>query len=178
MYIGDDNGPSGDFYSNSKLINTSSGAYLTTGGTWTDNSSRTVKENIDPVDGPAVLERVESLPVSEWGYEDEPDDIRHVGPMAEDFHEMFGLGADDEHIASLDTAGIALAAIKGLSKQLDERDERINDLETELDAKDARIDDQTDRIEHLEAENDQLRDRLAAIESQLGMDGSSEEESR
>ena len=195
MYVGDDGGPSGDFYGNGtasdKLIDTSSGAYLTVGGTWTDNSSRTVKKNISPVDGPTVLERVKSLPVSEWSYEDERDGVRHMGPMAEDFHDAFGLGADDKHIASLDTAGVALAAIKGLAQKLDAKDARIADqhdriahLEStvenrsaSLDTLRAGLDDKDERIDALEAENDRLRDqnadleaRLDRIETHLGID--------
>ena len=163
MYIGDDGGPGSDFYNEgSKLINTSSGAYLTTGGTWTDSSSRAVKHNIDPVDGPKVLEKVTSLPVSEWTYDDEPDDVRHMGPMAEDFYETFGLGADDEHIASLDSAGVALAAIKGLSQKLDDRDDRIDDLEAEN--------------EQLREHNAELEDRLAAVEAELGIDATASQQ--
>ena len=34
-----------------------------------------------------------------------------MGPMAQDFHAIFGLGEDDTHIASLDASGVALAAV-------------------------------------------------------------------
>ena len=40
--------------------------------------------------------------------------MRHVGPMARDFYAAFGVGADDEHITSIDEDGVALAAIKAL----------------------------------------------------------------
>jgi len=151
VYIGDDDGPDEGF-AEEKLLDSSTGAYLSAGGTWTDSSSRAVKTDIHPVDEQAVLEDVESLPVSEWRYEDEPD-VGHMGPMAEDFHETFGLGPDEEHIASLDTAGVALAAIKGLSERLDERTEQ---------AKENR-----ERIEDLEAENEQLRERNDELEARL-----------
>lgn len=181
VYVGDDGGPGGDFYTNDgRLIETSSGAYLTTGGVWTDNSSRTVKENVTPVDGPSMLEAVESLSINEWSYETESD-VRHVGPMAEDFADTFGLGNDDEHIASLDTAGVALAAIQGLTERLSEKDDRIDELETTAKQRAERIDDLEDDRDELEAEVDakderidELEERLERVESALDLgDGSS-----
>ena len=170
VYVGDDGGPGGDFYSNSKLIDTSSGAHLTTSGTWKDSSSRTVKENITPVDGPSILETVEALPVSEWSYENDDDGVRHMGPMAEDFYEAFGLGGDDKHIASLDTAGVALAAVKGLAERLETKDERleqqaeqIDDLEAEREALEAEVEAKDDRIDDLES-------RLERVEAALDLD--------
>jgi hypothetical protein len=150
FWFGDDNNVTAD---TGKLIETSTGAYLSRGGTWTDSSSRTVKENIEPVDGPDALEKVQSLEISEWNYEDEAQETSHCGPMAEEFHETFGLGEDDEHIASLDTAGVALAAIQGLATELEARDDRIEDLENHVD--------------DLQAQNERLEERLATIEDRL-----------
>jgi outer membrane murein-binding lipoprotein Lpp len=153
LYFGDDSSPD----LSSGFINTSTGAYLSGGGTWTDSSSRAVKENVEPVAGPEILEKVQTLEVSEWNYEDEDSETRHCGPMAEEFHDTFGLGEDNEHIASLDTGGVALAAIQGLADRLDEKDERIEELEDEA---------ETARAEAAAAreENDRLRERLAAVE--------------
>ena len=38
--------------------------------------------------------------------------IRHIGPMAQDFHAVFGVGADEKAIATLDESGVVLAAIR------------------------------------------------------------------
>jgi len=35
--------------------------------------------------------------------------VLHLGPVAQDFHAAFGLGADDKHIATVDADGVALA---------------------------------------------------------------------
>jgi hypothetical protein len=85
-----------------QFINTSTGAYLTTGGTWTNNSSRDVKENIRHIDGLEVLEKLNKVPVSTWNYEVEDESVRHIGPMAQDFYEAFKLGDSDESIATID----------------------------------------------------------------------------
>jgi hypothetical protein len=133
--------------------NLGSGVTLNSGsGSWSSVSTRTAKSNVDPVDGPAVLDAVEDLEISTWEYDAE-DDAVHMGPMAEDFHDAFGLGPDDQHITNVDADGVALAAIQGLSAKLDEKDERI--------------DDQQAQIDDLEAENEALRERLSAVEDRL-----------
>ena len=140
-----------------KLFSVSAGATgveLAPGsGSWSSLSTRTAKSNLDPVDGPDVLDRVDELDISTWNYDDQDDDVRHMGPIAEEFHEEFGLGTDEKHISTVDADGVALAAIQGLSERLDEKDERI--------------DDQQDRIDDLKAENKALRERLSAVEDRL-----------
>ncbi|MCH9031370.1 MAG: hypothetical protein IIB00_03820 [candidate division Zixibacteria bacterium] len=54
--------------------------------------------------------------------------MTHVGPMAQDFYALFGVGADNKSISTIDPAGIALAAIKALY----EKSKRIDALESEL----------------------------------------------
>jgi beta-xylosidase len=45
--------------------------------------------------------------------------VRHLGPVAQDFHAAFGLGSDDRHIATVDADGVALAAIQGLNRKVE-----------------------------------------------------------
>ncbi len=98
-------------------IEHSSGAHLTAGGVWTNASDANLKENFRPVDGAELLEKIEELPVSEWNYKVESDAITHIGPTAQDFQKVFGVGENDKSISTIDPSGIALAAIKELSKQ-------------------------------------------------------------
>jgi uncharacterized coiled-coil protein SlyX len=146
-------------------------------GTWQSLSSRAAKADVDPVDPTDVLETVTDLPVSTWRYDGQAEEIRHMGPMAEDFHEAFGLGTSEETIAALDTAGVALAAIKGLSDRLAEKEDRIDDLEGELADCEEEIGDlEADRaaLEDELAEKDErieaLEDRIDRIESAVGLD--------
>jgi hypothetical protein len=101
-----------------KLIDTSSGAYLSQGGTWTDSSDRMKKENFQAIDPQSVLAMVGRLPISTWNYKVENEEVRHIGPVAQDFYAVFGVGGDDKHIAALDGNGVALAAIQGLNQKL------------------------------------------------------------
>ena len=103
-------------------------------------SDRNAKENITPVSPREVLEKVAAMPISEWNFKTAPGEP-HLGPMAQDFHAAFGLGPDDKHSATVDESGVALAAIQGLNRKLEEqgaamksKDVRIAELEQRLSA--------------------------------------------
>ncbi|MFH1373935.1 MAG: tail fiber domain-containing protein [bacterium] len=111
------------------VITTSMGAHLTVGGVWTNASDRNLKENFSPVDSREILEKIVQLPITQWNYRSENDNITHIGPIAQDFHELFGVGGDDKSISTIDPAGISLVAIQELAKQNQEMRQRIDQLE-------------------------------------------------
>ncbi|MHB9287608.1 tail fiber domain-containing protein [Halobacteriales archaeon Cl-PHB] len=146
------------FFSNSGAT---TGVELSSGsGSWSSASSRALKSNLDPVDPVDVLDRVRDLEISTWNYDAEGEDVRHMGPMAEEFAAAFGLGDDEGQISTVDADGVAFAAMQGLAKQLEEQEETVER--------------QRDRIDELEAENDALEERLAAVEAELGLDAGTE----
>jgi hypothetical protein len=100
------------------------GAHVTVGGTWTDGSSRTFKEDLRRVKPSDVLEAVSKMPIYRWRYKlsDEGD---HMGPVAEDFYDSFELGNDERYIAGVDGDGVALAAIQGLYELVKEQQAEI-----------------------------------------------------
>ena len=116
---------------------------LTIAGVLTQGSSRDLKTDFASLNPKDVLTRVSALPVSLWSYKSD-NGIRHIGPMAEDFHQAFGLGEDDKHIAPGDQAGVALLAVQGLNQVLQSKAEEIATLQHENA-------DLTRRIEALEA---------------------------
>ncbi len=107
---------------------------LTISGILTQGCSREIKENFDALDGGEVLARLAGLPMLEWSYIADP--ARHAGPIAEEFHAVFGLGGDKKRLAPSDLAGVALAAVQELQR----------------------------RNETLQRENQELEARLAALE--------------
>ncbi len=119
-------------------------------GVFNCTSDRDAKKDFRAVDTDEILAKVRALPVTTWRYKDEASGARHMGPTAQDFHAAFGLGADDRSIGMLDEAGVALAAVGGLARELDE--------------KQARLDAQTKELRDLRAENDDLAARVAALE--------------
>jgi uncharacterized small protein (DUF1192 family) len=79
---------------------------------------RALKANFGSVDPADMLERVRDLPISTWNYASDDPAIRHIGPMAQDFAALFGVGADDRHIHPIDGQGVALAAVQGLAEEI------------------------------------------------------------
>lgn len=104
---------------------------LVISGTLTQGSSQAIKNGFEGIDAAAVLERVATLPITTWSYNDEPG-VRHMGPMAEDFYAAFSLGGTDKGITTADSAGVAFAAIQGLYEDVRQRN-------AELEARIARL---------------------------------------
>ncbi|MFL5382039.1 MAG: tail fiber domain-containing protein [Longimicrobiaceae bacterium] len=135
------------------VISTSTGAYLSVGGVWTDNSDVHRKHLFATVEGEDVLLRLRTVPITTWSYRVDDSNIRHLGPMAQDFHRAFGLGQDSVSIATLDEGGVALAGIQALDARTTAQAARIQAVERD-NAK-------------LRTENAELRARLEAIERML-----------
>lgn len=114
---------------------------LVIAGSLIEGSSREIKQDIAPVNANDLMARLEALNVHEWSYTRSPGN-RHIGPMAEDFYELFGFGQDEKSIFPRDLAGIALVAVKEVHQ----------------------------RNQALEAQNAGLLERLERIEAQLNMD--------
>jgi len=79
-------------------------------------SDRASKQAFASVDDGAVLSKLAKLPITSWQYK--TDDVRHIGPMAQDFNKAFGVGPDPKHIAIVDGIGVNLAATKALDGEL------------------------------------------------------------
>ncbi|MBU1783709.1 tail fiber domain-containing protein, partial [Patescibacteria group bacterium] len=95
-----------------------SGAYVTTGGVWTNASDRNMKENFTIFNDDDILKKIQQLSITEWNYKNESSQIKHIGPVAQDFYGLFNLGDSNTSISTIDPAGIALVGIKALSNRL------------------------------------------------------------
>lgn len=122
-----------------QTIATWTGGFLSDGGTWVNSSDRARKTNFADIEPRDVLSRVTQLSIQTWNYTNESADVRHLGPMAQQFRELFQLGSDDKHISTIDESGVALSAIQGLNQvvnnlqqQLERRNDRIAALEHEV----------------------------------------------
>jgi len=114
--------------------NPSAGVKLASGGgSWSSLSDRAAKRNLRPVDRRALLSKLAAVPVYSWGYKTQSPSIRHLGPMAQGFRSAFGLGEDNKHIDTIDSEGIALAAIQGLYRQNQALAHRNRELNSRLD---------------------------------------------
>jgi hypothetical protein len=59
-----------------------------------------------------------------------------MGPMAQDFRQAFGLGEDEKHISTVDSEGVALAAIQALFQ---EKQQEVSQLKDRLMALESRL---------------------------------------
>ncbi|MEM7342625.1 MAG: tail fiber domain-containing protein [Chloroflexota bacterium] len=142
------------FYTNSSL--TTGVTLAAGGGSWSSISDRAAKENFVPVDGQAILAEVVAMPIESWNYIAQDPSIRHMGPMAQDFHAAFGLGVDNKHINTIDADGVALAAIQGLNQKV-ETVETENELLVQANTQ-------------LRADLAEMEARLAALEALIGQE--------
>ncbi|PYC88524.1 hypothetical protein C7C46_00120 [Streptomyces tateyamensis] len=83
---------------------------------------------VGPVNGYAVLETVATLPISTWRYLWEPPGVRHLGPMAQDWHAAFGFNQDDTTIPVVDGLGVALVCIQALHRRVEELTAEVDRL--------------------------------------------------
>jgi len=133
---------------NSVLMSLDSGGNMTIAGTYSPSSDRAVKRDFSAIDPLEVLERLTALPMQTWAYTNNPS-VRHLGPVSQDFHAAFGLGADDRHIATVDADGVALAAIQGLHQKLEFRSRRAEFGLQELKAQNAELKRELDELKRL-----------------------------
>ena len=137
-----------------------SGGDLKIGGSLIQASSREIKTEITELQGDEILAKLDHLSISEWSYKKDQGNVKHIGPMSEDFHMLFNVGIDNKSISSIDTSGVALAAIKALNQKVSE----IDDLISEID--ELRKEKETE-IALLKVKNQALVSRLESVESRL-----------
>jgi hypothetical protein len=87
-----------------------------------------------------MLLRERELPICRWYVSSGDPAVLKIGPLAQDFAVLFGVGCDDRTIHPVDSQGVALSAIQGLLAE----------------------------VVRLGSENDALADRIAALESARG----------
>jgi len=132
------------------------------GSSWSVLSDRNRKENFLAVDPDDVLSRIRSLPVTTWQYIDEQDrTVRHIGPMAQDWHRAFGFSQDATTINMSDFDGVNLAAIQALDRRAEGQERRIEALEAE----NARL---RGEVAEVRAQNEALEARLRRLEALAG----------
>jgi FtsZ-binding cell division protein ZapB len=157
---------------------------LSTGGTWTNTSSRSFKERFVQYRPAEVLEKIRQLPVEGYFYKGTEE--YHITPMAEDFYRLFETGVHeiietdstgqlvrrpnpnvDKYLAASDVAGEVLLGVKAL-------DERISTLGPQSSALEQRLEALEQENQQIKQENQRLRqqlelvmERLALVEAQL-----------
>jgi len=137
--------------------NTTWSCLVNDGNSWSCSSDRNLKENLTPVDGRDILQRLNTVPIQTWNAKGQDPAVKHLGPTAQDFSAAFALGDDDTRISTIDLDGVALAAIQGVYQIVQEKAAQIGALE-------AATTTQRQQIANLQQRNAALEARIAALE--------------
>ena len=121
----------------------------------TNPSSRTLKNQFVTLDASTILAKLSELDIQQWTYKTRPDE-KHVGPVAEDFYEAFGLGQGDKNISTIDADGIMMLAIQGLNNKLIEENRELREGNDEL----------KNEVEEMRRMNAIIIGRLETLENQ------------
>ncbi len=105
------------------------GAYLTSAGNWVNTSDANKKENFTPVQHDAIMQKIKEMPVTQWKYNG--SEALHIGPMAQDFYALFGVGNDDKTTSTVDAAGLVLAALQALAIEHQELSNQLQELQNQ-----------------------------------------------
>jgi len=111
-----------------RFLETSTGAFLSSGGTWTNSSDSAKKAGFRNVDEDDLLAKLAAMPIRTWNYRLEDSTVRHIGPTAQDFRAAFGLGDGDKAIATVDADGVSLAAIQALIRRVGQLEAQVAEL--------------------------------------------------
>lgn len=106
------------------------GGEYTSGGNWVNASARYLKTDFTPVNDQTILTKIDELPITQWVYKSDLG-AQHIGPVAEDFYSIFGLGDNSTSISTIDPAGVALVGIKALDEKLNAQQQQIDALQTQ-----------------------------------------------
>jgi len=105
---------------------------INAGGTaFISASSRTFKENIEPIAVPNILDKIANIPVMHYDYKQGPKD--RVGLIAEDFHQVFNRG-DEKYVDGTEVQLALWMAVQELTAQNKALNDRLVNLEKELKA--------------------------------------------
>ncbi len=104
-------------------MNTSTGAHLTTGGVWTNNSSRAAKQDIHPITGDQARDTVRALQPVGYRYKSEPGE-EYVGFIAEDVPELVAT-RDRKGLSPMDITAVLTRVVQDQDQQLDQQRQEL-----------------------------------------------------
>jgi len=104
-----------------------SNATCTAGGTWTNSSSITLKENIQALSTQEAVETLKNLNPVKYNYKVDKEE-RHVGFIAEDVPDLVA-SKDRKGMSPMDVTAVLTQVVKEQQKTIEELKQRIADLE-------------------------------------------------
>jgi hypothetical protein len=111
-------------------------ASLSLGGVWLNEANANKMDNVETVNH--LLAKIARVNITQWSYATEAKSIKHIGPTAENFNDVFK--TNDESSTTLsasDMAGVAILGVKELAelvKQLQQENTLLKERLTKLEA--------------------------------------------
>lgn len=140
-------------------ISLTNGVELFAGGSsWSSISDSTKKENFVDADGEYFLNSISKLKLGSWNYKSQdPKEHRHYGPMAQEIFRYFGKDkygtiGNDTTVASADMDGIIFIALQALEKrtsELDQKTDRIDQLQKVIATQGNKIEELQNKVEQV-----------------------------
>jgi hypothetical protein len=118
-------------------IHTSSGAHLTSGGVWTDASSREYKENMKPLTTEQAMQAVAQLVPVTYNYKADSEE-KHVGFIAEDVPDLVAT-KDRRSLSPMDIVAALTKVVQEQKATLDEKSNLIAQQRQMLESIEARL---------------------------------------
>jgi len=110
-----------------RAIDTSTGAYLSSGGVWTDFSSREAKQDIDTLTTTEAMDTLQGLSPVKYAYKVDSAE-KHVGFIAEDVPALVAT-KDRKGISPMDIVAVLTKVVQEQQKTIAELNEKIQNLE-------------------------------------------------
>jgi len=112
------------------LIELSNGATLTSGGVWTNSSSRANKDNINALSTPEAVTAIMGMEPVTFSYKANPTED-HVGFIAEDVPDLVATN-DREGLSPMDVVAVLTKVVQHQQETIERQEEAIAELASRL----------------------------------------------
>jgi hypothetical protein len=107
-----------------------SGAYVTTGGVWTNASSREYKDNIEGLKVEDAMETLQGLNPVTFSYKVSPEE-NHVGFVAEEVPDLVST-KDRKGLSPMDIVAVLTKVVQEQQKTISTLREELNELKVKV----------------------------------------------
>jgi hypothetical protein len=105
------------------------GAYCTTGGVWTDASTRASKDNIAPLSETDAIATIMALKPKTYNYKNTEE--THVGFIAEDVPDLVA-SEDRKGLSPMDIVAVLTKVMQKQSKTLDKQNKKLSKQQRQI----------------------------------------------
>lgn len=124
------------------------GAYVSTGGVWTNASSRTIKQDIEQITSDQAHDAVRALQPVSFRYKNEPGE-QYAGFIAEDVPDLVASG-DRKSLSAMDVVAVLTKVVQDQDRQLDQQRKANDEQKKTLEQQQCLLEDLQQRLARLE----------------------------